>query len=205
MILLFEVHQLVNEHVIANGVRRLHQPEVQGNCAGVRARPPPRPLIANADALHRQRLLAREFEKTRNQFTLGNGAQTFFGDRPKVQWNLTKPGAMSADVQPRRGAIPDDAQAYVLTTQQNLVALDPLRGRMLGKNAHPFAFRPRAVFTEERLGLAARTPSRNGDAERTIRLHANDVASRGASSHEVDGRSGRRRFDAQEWQAELHP
>ena len=137
-------------------------------------------------------------------FALRGSAQTFFGSGPKVERDMGKANAMSADGQPGRAAIPDDAQPHVFSAQENLVAVNPLRRGMLGEDARALLFRPCAVFVEERLRLAARTASRNRDAERAVRLHTNDVAAGATGSHEVDSRHDGRRVDAQKRETELH-
>ena len=63
-----QVHQLVDEHVIAHIRRHQDQTPVQGNVSVAPARSPSRALIADADTGDRQTLLGRDLMQPRGQF-----------------------------------------------------------------------------------------------------------------------------------------
>ena len=58
-----QVHQLVDQHVVADGVRHLHQPPVQADVAVARTRSPAPALIADADARDGQAVLRGQLQQ----------------------------------------------------------------------------------------------------------------------------------------------
>jgi len=67
MIESFQVHQLVNQHVIADGGRHQDEPPVQRNVAVAATGAPPGSLIADAHPGDRQSMLRRHLEQPRWQ------------------------------------------------------------------------------------------------------------------------------------------
>src|ERR671913_679778 len=100
VILLAQVHQLVDEDVIANGVRRLHQPEVQGDDALARARSPSRSLVANRDAGDLQAVRLRQFLQARNELALRNSPQACLCGRSQIDGDLAQPATFVPEHQP---------------------------------------------------------------------------------------------------------
>ena len=62
-----EMHQLVDQDVIAYRSRHQHQTPVQANVAVTPAGAPSRPLIADADARHYDPVALRQFEQSRGE------------------------------------------------------------------------------------------------------------------------------------------
>src|SRR5438105_7936007 len=62
VIRLTKMHQFVQQDVIRNVTRHLHEPPVQGDDAARRARAPSRSLIANADTRDFQAMLRGKFQ-----------------------------------------------------------------------------------------------------------------------------------------------
>jgi hypothetical protein len=65
-----EVHELVDHHVVANPWRHAHQPPVQADVSGRRARSPAPALIANADPRDGQAVRGGQLQQPRRQLTL---------------------------------------------------------------------------------------------------------------------------------------
>lgn len=66
-----EVHQLVDQNVIANRLRHQDQSPVQADVTVTPARTPPRALIPNADAADRESVACRQFEQPLGQLAPG--------------------------------------------------------------------------------------------------------------------------------------
>ncbi len=90
-----EVHQFVDEDVIANRCRHQHQSPVQADMAVTPAGTPPRSLITNTDAADREPIACRQFEQPRGQL-----APRLLSQRPVVL-NRPKFGTCA-------GSLPDD-------------------------------------------------------------------------------------------------
>src|SRR5687767_13321946 len=73
MVGLLDVHQLVQDDVVAHGSRHLHQPPVEGDGAARRATAPPRSLIANRHAADDETVLKRQITASRRQLDGGDG------------------------------------------------------------------------------------------------------------------------------------
>jgi hypothetical protein len=63
------MHELVQEHVLANKLRHLDQPPIERDRPRRRARTPSCPLITDRDARDADVVLLREREQLRGQFT----------------------------------------------------------------------------------------------------------------------------------------
>src|SRR4249919_1422528 len=84
MILLLQVHQLVEEHVVADRGRHLHEPVVQRNSASARAGSPTRSLISDRQPRHRQPMCARERMESRPEFLASKRSQIGFNTATKI-------------------------------------------------------------------------------------------------------------------------
>src|SRR5581483_986674 len=67
MIHALEMHQFVDQYVVADPIGHRDQPPVQTDVAVRRTRSPAPPLIANADSRNRQAVLRGEFEQPRRE------------------------------------------------------------------------------------------------------------------------------------------
>ena len=65
-----QVHELVQKHVIAHPVRHRDESPVEGDVSVAPARAPSRPLVADADARHRQPVVGGKGEQPCRQFCL---------------------------------------------------------------------------------------------------------------------------------------
>lgn len=140
-----EMHQLVNQHVLAHEARHQHEPPVQADVPRGRARSPSRPLVANADASHGEAVGGGELSELRRQFAHCAEPQLFAdGGIQRHLSGLPLPGALS-------------------------LPLDPcslLRGKSLG--------------------VTPRSPTRQRDADASVRPHADDVAPRAGMADKFD-------------------
>ena len=84
MILLFQVHQLMQEHVITNRRRHLHEPIVQRNSPGARARSPSRPLVSNRQSRNPQAVFDRQRVQSPSKLVVRKGSEIAFDAAPKV-------------------------------------------------------------------------------------------------------------------------
>ncbi len=81
MILFPQMHQLVKNHVVADGRRHLNQAIVQRDPSGPRAGTPSRPLISNRERRHNQLVSSSKLEQPFAQFSSRNVAQVRFNAR----------------------------------------------------------------------------------------------------------------------------
>ncbi len=77
-----QVHQLVNEHVIADPVRHLQEPPVQADVPARRTRSPTPALIPDADARHRDAVTRRQLQQPRRELAPRPRAQLARFARP---------------------------------------------------------------------------------------------------------------------------
>ena len=84
VVLLLDVHQLVEQHVVADVRRHLHEPEIEGDVAVARARSPARALIAYRDGADLEAVLDRELAQARQEDGPGQLAQVVLDRRPDV-------------------------------------------------------------------------------------------------------------------------
>ena len=68
MILFLQVHQLVQNDVVADRRRHLNEPIVQSDSSGLRARSPTRSLVANGKTRDDEAVFSREFIQARANF-----------------------------------------------------------------------------------------------------------------------------------------
>ena len=98
------------------------------------------------------------------------------------------------------------------TVEQNLRAVLPLAWTVLDEDAMAFAVNPALLPLDELLCFSSRAAARYGDAHRSVRAQAQDVASRAADSNEFDdlswvfpgNRSRLTRLVLRERQVQLH-
>ena len=76
-----QMHQLVNQHLVADGIRHQHEPPVQTDMTGRRAGSPSRPLIAYADARHLKSMVFGEPQQLGGQLARGLSPQLLDGLR----------------------------------------------------------------------------------------------------------------------------
>ena len=209
MILLLQVHQLVEEHVVADRRRHLHEPVVQRNSASARAGSPARSLISDRQPRHRQPIHARERMKSRPELFARKRSQIGFkaatkvvvvtavqGYRPLSIPDGTAPGRISAHV-----------HRHELTPEHHGCPVGPSRRHACRAHTRPLGCDPRALTLQETRGFRARAASGNRDANHAIRPDADDVSPRGGNADEHYRRRGRIRLEsrrAEKGKLELH-
>ncbi len=142
-----QMHQLVNQHVVANRVGHQDETPVEGDVACRRAGPPARALIPYTDARHRQAVMVRQATQAIGKL-------------------LRCPSAELPDGFGRVGG-------PVLGTRSQL---------------GPLAFNPVVVLFGKELGVAAGSPSRNGDTDTSVGAHADYIASGSGMADEIHER-----------------
>lgn len=130
-----EVHQFVNQHILADRVRHQYEPPIQANQTGRRAGSPSRALITYADTRHMKSMMFGEAQQLRRQ--LADGLTPQFLDclgtvDRSVGGSLTDPRALTLD--------------------------------------------PGTLLLGEQLGVAAGSPSRNGDTDTSVGAYPDDIA-----------------------------
>lgn len=128
------MHQLVNQHVIADRVWHQDKPPVQTDVTGRRAGSPSRPLIAYADARHLKSMMFGEPQQVDGQLARGLPAQLLDG-------------------------------------------LGTVGRSMCGELAdmRPLTLDPGTLQLREQLGVAAGSPSRNGDTDTSVGAHPDNI------------------------------
>src|SRR5262245_37898024 len=129
------MHQLMNQHIVPDGVGHQYKPPVQTDVTRWRARSPARPLIAYADARHSKSMMFSEPQQP--------GGKLALGPPPQLVNGL---GAMSRDP---CGEVAD----------MSSLTLDP-----------------RTLLLGEELGVAAGSPSRNGDSDTSVGPYPDNIA-----------------------------
>ncbi len=130
-----QVHQLMDENVVANRFWHQHKAPVQADVTGGRARSPARSLIPYAHARHLQVVIRRQTKQMRRQLAGSLPAQILDG----------------------------------LGRQSGTLCRVLLHFR-------PLALYPGTLLLGEKLGMTHGSPSRNGDADASVRPDANDIS-----------------------------
>ena len=130
-----QVHQLMNQHIIADMVGHQHESPIQADVTRGRTRAPARSLIPNADA--------RDVE-------------------------AVVPGKAQQALRKLERGLPAQARDRLGRVTRSLCCTFA--------HALPLALDPGTLFLGEQLGLAAGSPSWNGDAHAAIGAHADDIS-----------------------------
>ena len=135
----------------------------------------------------------RKLVEPRRQLATRDAGQTFLSSGPQIKRDFPQPDTFAPDLEPSRGALPNNRQTRQPATKQNRVPLGPLRWCMLRENSQPFAFGPLPLLFEEHLRVPVRSSSRNRHAQRAIGTYTDDVALRPVHADEIDGELWQRR------------
>ena len=206
VILLLQMHQLMQEDVVAHVRRHLHEPIVQGNPSGARARSPSRPLISNRQSRDLEAMLGGERMEPAAQVITRKRAQVGLDAAAKVISAVQDDRPLSVSNDSSTPAINTDRHRHQLPAQHHRRPLGPCRRDTRGVNPGALGRDPRAMTLEEAGSFGVRAASRNGDPDRAVRPDADYVAPGTAHSDEFDTRRGGNRFDfrAKKGQIELH-
>jgi hypothetical protein len=150
MILLFDVHQLVDEHIIAHIRRHLQQPKIQCDVAIPGARSPARSLVPNGHATDAQAVSIGKRPKPVRQVDAGKLPKIRFDCLPDVcgtrgnesPTSIHDDGLVAATV---------DGDAYERAVQQNLGAVLPLAWTVLDEHAPALTLDPSLLPLDELL------------------------------------------------------
>ena len=206
VILFFQMHQLMQQHVVAHRRRHLHEPIVEGNPSGARARSPPRTLIPNRQSRGSQTVTSGQRMEPAAKLLA----------RKRTQVGLDTDAKVASPVQEDRSlSIANDSPATGIyaNLHRHQVSAQHHRGPMCpgGRDAggvHPCTLGryPGAMTVEKARRFGARAASRNRDANRAVGPDADYVAPGTAHSNEFDTRRRGNRFDfrAEKRQIELH-
>jgi hypothetical protein len=142
-----QMHQLVNKHIVTDGVWHQYEAPVQADVTGRRAGSPSRPLISYADARHLKSVM--------------------FGEPQQLDGQLA------------RGLPP-----------QLLDGLRTVGRSMCGELAdmRPLTLDPGTLLLGEQLGVAAGSPSRNGDTDTSVRAHSDNITPGSRMADEIHER-----------------
>ena len=189
MILLPQMHQLVNEHVIANLLGHLHQAKVQRDLAGARARSPPRTLISDADTTDVESVLSCQIVQSWHKLGACHASKIILHERTQALATVERDAAI--------GIAHDagwfvDGQGHEPATKHDRSPVFPLTWCVLNPDATPLSLDPPAILAQECFRLATRPPTRHCDAQRAIWLNAENVAPGARHSDEVDFRKNER-------------
>jgi len=142
-----QMHQLVNQHIVPDGVRHQYEPPVQTDVAGGRAGSPSRSLIAYADARHLKSVMFGQPQQL--------GGQLARGPTPQLLDGLGTVGRS-------------------------------LCGQLV--DMRPLTLDPGTLLLGEQLGVAAGSPSRNGDTDTSVGAHPDDVTPGSRMADEIHER-----------------
>jgi hypothetical protein len=131
-----QMHQLVDQDVLAHRLGHQDEAPVETDVTGRRARSPARPLIPYADTRHLKAMVLGQAEQLRGQVASGLPAQLSHS-----LWSV--------------GWTPRRAFLYPCFLTLN----------------------PGALLLGKQLGVAAGSPSRNGDADASVRTNPNEIPS----------------------------
>ena len=135
-----QVHQLVDQHVVADRLRHLHQPPVQADVTAARARSPAPALIADADARDGQAVLRR-------QAPAGARGSSRFARSRRARSSTIAGCSRPATSRSLVVAVAFAFAPLALCFRPPLLLLDP-----------------RALARDKRFGFPLRSPARHGDA-----------------------------------------
>src|SRR5690349_9465632 len=184
VVLLAQVHQLVQQDVLAYVRRHLHEPEVQRDRAGPRARTPSRTLIPDAHACHGQAVFRRQRDQTRRKIAARPPDERRLECRAEIQGPRN-----DADADVTRGrndpaATRTTGDRNDVAVEQNPRALRPCRGRTRRRQlTRAFPKRPREVTSRELDRFRTRTAARKRHAERSVLTYAQDVPPRAGNTN----------------------
>src|SRR5688572_27555613 len=146
MVLLLQVHQLVDEHVVADLVGRLHEPEVERDGARAGARSPSRALVSDADARDGQRMTFRQLVEARDQLASCRRAEAALGGRATGRFLPAQPHPLVSERQPRTAVAALHAQRDRRSSERDLVPFGPSRGSVQREHPQPLPLRPVAML-----------------------------------------------------------
>jgi hypothetical protein len=163
MVHLPEVHQLVEDQVVADGVRGVEDAPVEGNGGAHGTGAPARALVADADALDAESVEGGEFLDPGRKFAGGQSPQMPLERGLEIGQRIGDRNGLIGEADGAGDGIVREVDG--IAPEQNLGADGPafVEGRPLGE-AGVLAFQPRALAFEETLGFGEGTGSRNGDA-----------------------------------------
>ena len=154
MILLFQVHQLMQEHVITNRRRHLHEPIVQRNSPGARARSPSRPLVSNRQPRNSQAVFSRQRVQSPSKLVVRKGAEIAFDAAPKILSPAVEhDGPVPIPNDSTAAPIETNLHRHQLPTEHRRCPRGP--GRCDGDGLHTFALGrdPRTMSMQEARGF----------------------------------------------------
>jgi hypothetical protein len=206
VILLLQVHQFMQQDVVAYRRRHLHEPIVERNPSSARARSPSRPLVSNRQSGDPQAMIGGQRVKPRGQLAARQRAQVVLDAAAEVIGAVHEDGPFAVSNDSPAARIDADLHRHHLPSQHHRRSVRP-RGRdTRGVDAGALGRDPGAMAVQEPDRFGARAASRNGDANRAVRPDADYVAPGAAHSDEFDTRRRGNRFDfrAKKGQIELH-
>ena len=206
VILLLQMHQLMQEDVVAHLYRHLHEAIVEGNPSGARARSPSRPLISNRQSRDLQAMIVGERMEPAAQLITRKRAQVGLDAAAKVISGVQDDRSLSVSNDSSASAIDTNLHRHHLPAQHHRRPFGPRRSDTRGVNAGALGRDPGAMTLQEAGCFGARTASRNGDPDGAVGPDADYVAPGAAHSDEFDTRRRGNRFDfrAKKGQIELH-
>jgi hypothetical protein len=185
VILLAQVHQLVNQDVVAHEGRHLNQPEVEGDGARARAGPPARALCPDGDTRELEAVLAGKFGQSRDEQLSREGSQICLNVRPDVidVPNAHGPAGVAGD---RAIRLMDHDGLVRDAVEPDSSAGSPAHRRLLFLNSCTLLRDPGEVTRHECHGFGFRSAAWDGDAQGAVRTDAHDVAPGLADPDEFD-------------------
>ena len=143
--------------------------------------------------------------ETRRQLPSGDPSQRELRRRPQVVGPGGEPHPLIAHHQHPAAANVLNTEDAGLAVEPDRIADPPLHRRMPLRHAQPFRGDPRLMPLDERLGLAARTASRNRHPQRSVGAESQDVLARALDANELNVRRRLGLGGAQEREIQLHP
>ena len=154
---------------------------------------------------HGEPMLGGQRLEARHQLAPRNPSQRELRCRPHVLDPAGEPHPLIAHHQHPAAAGLLNTEDARLAVQQDRIADPPLHRRVPLRHAQPLRGDPRLMPLDERLGLAARTASRNRHPQRSVGVHSKDVLAGALDAHEMNVRLRRGLGGAQERKVQLHP
>ena len=177
VILLPQVHQLVDEHVLGDRRRHLDEPEVQRDRPCARARAPARSLIPDRDpARPSVRACAASCLQPRDQPLAGERRRSRSISARTSSGSVTRTRAVTVvRDRPRSGIFDRDLDR--LPVSRMVLPAVHRTGACSLPDARPFARDPRRhAAPRNRVAFRPRSAARNRHAQRAVRPDAQDVA-----------------------------
>lgn len=205
MIHLTAVHEFVDDDVIANPGRSLHQPPVQRNDSAVGAGSPAGRLIANRHRVNGYFVNIGKGLSSSRKLGAGERDQMPLHGPPQIRIGIGEKNPFVRKPDKRPPKVPSEPEFDMRPAKQNDLTLPPIVP--VSRHGCPLLRvldDPAAVFLNKCNGLALASIARDGDNDISLAIESQGVPPGQRMTSKNDPRRLRRRFGQRQMQVSRH-